>query len=410
MIGWLVDGAAIMNQIPLCRCTYGPYARAMIRICKEESFHQRQGFDALLAMMKGTQAQKDMVQQAVDRWWWPVLMMFGPSDKDSIHSGQSFQWGIKRISNDDLRQKFVDATVEQAKILGVTLPDPDLKWNEERSAHDYGAIDWEEFWRVVNGDGPCNKERLATRVKAHDEGAWVREAALAHAEKQAARAPTNKRMNMETTKMNKEWPIWEVFVRSKQGLDHKHCGSLHAPDASARAAHGARRLHAASGRREHLGGAVGGDHGIGPGRQGRAVRAGRRQDLPSPDVLRAARRNQPHVRRDATMTTPQHLPYMLRLADNALILGQRNAEWCSHGPALEEDIALANISLDLIGQARLLYSHAATLDAAAQRHARRPKTTTRISAPSASSRTTRSRSCRTSGRSRAPRAPSATTR
>jgi ring-1,2-phenylacetyl-CoA epoxidase subunit PaaA len=187
-IGWLVDGAAIMNQIPLCRCTYGPYARAMIRICKEESFHQRQGFDALLSMMKGTDAQKEMVQQAVDRWWWPVLMMFGPSDKDSIHSGQSFKWGIKRISNDDLRQKFVDATVEQAKILGVTLPDPDLKWNEERQAHDYGEIDWEEFWRVVNGDGPCNKERLATRVKAHDDGLWVREAALAYAAKQAARA------------------------------------------------------------------------------------------------------------------------------------------------------------------------------------------------------------------------------
>ena len=234
VIGWLVDGAAIMNQIPLCRCTYGPYARAMIRICKEESFHQRQGFDALLSMMKGTEAQKEMVQQAVDRWWWPVLMMFGPSDKDSIHSGQSFKWGIKRISNDDLRQKFVDATVEQAKILGVTLPDPDLKWNEERQAHDYGEIDWDEFWRVVNGDGPCNKERLATRVKAHDDGAWVREAALAHAEKQAARAHKSsclKPIWMETT-MNKEWPIWEVFVRSKQGLDHKHCGSLHAPDAS----------------------------------------------------------------------------------------------------------------------------------------------------------------------------------
>jgi ring-1,2-phenylacetyl-CoA epoxidase subunit PaaA len=187
VIGWLVDGAAIMNQIPLCRCTYGPYARAMIRICKEESFHQRQGFDALLSMMKGTQAQKEMVQQAVDRWWWPVLMMFGPSDKDSIHSGQSFKWGIKRISNDDLRQKFVDATVEQARILGVTLPDADLKWNEERQAHDYGEIDWEEFWRVVNGDGPCNKERLATRVKAHDDGLWVREAALAYAAKQAAK-------------------------------------------------------------------------------------------------------------------------------------------------------------------------------------------------------------------------------
>jgi ring-1,2-phenylacetyl-CoA epoxidase subunit PaaA len=188
VIGWLVDGAAIMNQIPLCRCTYGPYARAMVRICKEESFHQRQGFDALLSMMKGTDTQKEMVQQAVNRWWWPVLMMFGPSDKDSIHSGQSFKWGIKRISNDELRQRFVDATVEQARILGVTLPDPDLKWNKELGRHEYGAIDWDEFWRVVNGDGPCNKERLATRVKAHDDGAWVREAALAHAAKRAARA------------------------------------------------------------------------------------------------------------------------------------------------------------------------------------------------------------------------------
>jgi ring-1,2-phenylacetyl-CoA epoxidase subunit PaaA len=184
VIGWLVDGAAIMNQIPLCRCSYGPYARAMIRICKEESFHQRQGFDALLSMMRGTEAQKEMVQQAVNRWWWPVLMMFGPSDKDSIHSNQSSKWGIKRISNDDLRQKFVDATVDQAKVLGVTLPDPDLKWNEARGHYDYGDIDWEEFWRVVNGDGPCNRERLATRVKAHNDGAWVREAALAHAEKQ----------------------------------------------------------------------------------------------------------------------------------------------------------------------------------------------------------------------------------
>jgi ring-1,2-phenylacetyl-CoA epoxidase subunit PaaA len=188
VIGWLVDGAAIMNQIPLCRCTYGPYARAMIRICKEESFHQRQGFDALLAMMAGTDAQRELVQQAVNRWWWPVLMMFGPSDKDSVHSNQSAKWGIKRITNDDLRQKFVDATVEQARVLGVTLPDPDLKWNEERGHYDYGDIDWEEFWRVVNGDGPCNRERLATRVKAHDDGTWVREAALTHAEKQRQRA------------------------------------------------------------------------------------------------------------------------------------------------------------------------------------------------------------------------------
>ena len=188
VIGWLVDGAAIMNQVPLCRCTYGPYARAMIRICKEESFHQRQGFDALLAMMQGTQAQREMVQETVNRWWWPVLMMFGPSDKESIHSTQTMQWGIKRISNDDLRQKFVDAAIEQAKVLGVTFPDPDLKWNEARGQHDYGTIDWDEFWRVVNGEGPCNKERLATRVKAHEDGAWVREAAVAYAHKQAAKA------------------------------------------------------------------------------------------------------------------------------------------------------------------------------------------------------------------------------
>jgi len=188
VIGWLVDGAAIMNQVPLCRCTYGPYARAMIRICKEESFHQRQGFDALLAMMQGTDAQREMVQEAVNRWWWPVLMMFGPSDKESIHSTQTMQWGIKRISNDDLRQKFVDAAVEQAKVLGVTFPDPDLKWDEARAQHDYGKIDWDEFWRVVNGEGPCNKERLATRVKAHEDGGWVRAAAVAYASKQAAKA------------------------------------------------------------------------------------------------------------------------------------------------------------------------------------------------------------------------------
>jgi ring-1,2-phenylacetyl-CoA epoxidase subunit PaaA len=187
VIGWLVDGAAIMNQIPICRCSYGPYARAMIRICKEESFHQRQGFDSLLVLMKGTQAQRDMVQDAVNRWWWPVLAMFGPPDANSPNSANSMRWGIKRISNDDLRQKFVDATIPQAKILGVTVPDPDLKWNEERGCHDYGAIDWDDFWAVVNGNGPCNKERLATRVKAHEDGQWVRDAALAHARKVKAR-------------------------------------------------------------------------------------------------------------------------------------------------------------------------------------------------------------------------------
>src|SRR5512134_4121426 len=182
VIGWLVDGAAIMNQIPLTRCSYGPYARAMIRICKEESFHQRQGFDALLTMMsKGTPEQRAMVQDAVNRWWWPCLMMFGPPDDQSPNSAQGMRWGIKRVSNDTLRQRFVDAAAEQAKVLGVTLPDPDLKWNEARGSYDFGAIDWDEFKRVIAGDGPCNRERLAARQKAWDEGAWVRDAALAHA-------------------------------------------------------------------------------------------------------------------------------------------------------------------------------------------------------------------------------------
>ena len=184
VIGWLVDGAAIMNQVPICRCSYAPYARAMVRICREESFHQRQGYDALLVMMqKGTDAQRAMVQDAVNRWWWPSLMMFGPPDDQSPNSALSMRWGIKRISNDDLRQKFVDATVPQAKVLGVELPDPDLKWNEARQHFDFGAIDWSEFWQVVGGDGPCNRERLSARVKAWEDGAWVREAALVHAAK-----------------------------------------------------------------------------------------------------------------------------------------------------------------------------------------------------------------------------------
>lgn len=188
-IGWLVDGAAIMNQVPICRCSYGPYARAMIRICREESFHQRQGYDSLLVMMqKGTPEQKAMVQDAVNRWWWPCLMMFGPPDDQSPNSAQSMRWGIKRISNDELRQKFVDATVEQARVLGVTLPDPDIRWNEQRQHYDFGAIDWAEFWRVVGGNGPCNRDRLATRVKAWEDGEWVREAAMAHAAKQRTQA------------------------------------------------------------------------------------------------------------------------------------------------------------------------------------------------------------------------------
>ena len=188
VIGWLVDGAAIMNQVPLTRCSYAPYARAMVRICREESFHQRQGFDALHVMMsEGTEAQRAMVQDAVNRWWWPCLMMFGPPDAASPHTEQSTRWGIKRLSNDTLRQKFVDACAQQAQVLGVTLPDPALRWNAERQHWDFGAVDWDEFWRVVGGHGPCNTERLAARVKAWDDGAWVREAALAHARKQQTR-------------------------------------------------------------------------------------------------------------------------------------------------------------------------------------------------------------------------------
>ena len=187
VIGWLVDGAAICNQVPLCRSSYGPYARSMIRICKEESFHQRQGYELLLTMMRGTQAQRDMVQDATNRWWWPSLMMFGPPDADSPNTARSMAWRIKRHTNDELRQRFVDMTVPQAQALGVTLPDPQLRWNAERGHHDFGQPDWAEFKRVVGGDGPCNKERIAQRRRAHDDGAWVREAALAHATKQAAR-------------------------------------------------------------------------------------------------------------------------------------------------------------------------------------------------------------------------------
>ncbi|MFY8127784.1 MAG: 1,2-phenylacetyl-CoA epoxidase subunit PaaA [Chitinophagaceae bacterium] len=183
-IGWLVDGAAILNQVMLCRTSYGPYARAMVRICKEESFHQRQGYEILLTLSQGTDAQKAMCQDAINRWWWPSLMMFGPKDAESSNSEQSTTWKIKRKSNDELRQQFVDMCVMQVKVLGMTLPDPDLKWNEERKHYDFGEINWDEFWEVVKGNGPCNKERLAAKQKAWDEGAWVREAAMAYANKQ----------------------------------------------------------------------------------------------------------------------------------------------------------------------------------------------------------------------------------
>ena len=187
-IGWLVDGAAIMNQIPLCRCSYGPYARAMIRICKEESFHQRQGYEIVMKLAWGSPEQKAMAQESLDRFWQPVLMMFGPPDSESQNTDQSTRWKIKRFTNDELRQKFVDATVPQAEFLGLTIPDPDLKWNEDKQGYDFGPIDWDEFWRVVKGKGPMNRQRVEARQKAWDDGAWVREAALAHAEKRRAMA------------------------------------------------------------------------------------------------------------------------------------------------------------------------------------------------------------------------------
>lgn len=186
-IGWLVDGAAIQNQVMLCRTSYGPYSRAMVKICKEESFHQRQGYEIMMHLARGTKEQKAMAQDALNRWWWPSLMMFGPSDDNSPNSAQSMKWKIKRKSNDTLRQEFVDKTIPQAEFIGLTVPDPDLKWNEERKSYDFGEMNWDEFYDVVKGNGPCNKQRIENHIKAHEEGRWVREAAAAYAEKQAAR-------------------------------------------------------------------------------------------------------------------------------------------------------------------------------------------------------------------------------
>lgn len=186
-VGWLVDGAAIMNQVALCRTSYGPYARAMVRICKEESFHQRQGFEIMCTLMKGSKEQREMAQDAVNRFWWPALMMFGPSDADSTHSQQSLDWKVKRHTNDELRQSFINATVPQAELIGLTIPDKDLKWNEAKGGYDFGPIDWEEFRQVISGNGPCNAERISARKNADDNGQWVREAASAFAEKRSAK-------------------------------------------------------------------------------------------------------------------------------------------------------------------------------------------------------------------------------
>ena len=186
-IGWLVDGAAIINQVMLCGTSYGPYARAMVRICKEESFHQRQGYEIMLTLANGTPEQKAMAQDALNRWWWPSLMMFGPTDAESVHTAQSMKWKLKRKTNDELRQQFIDQTVPQADILGIKVPDPDLKFNDETGHYDFGEIDWDEFWQVVKGHGPCNKERMEARVGAWEEGTWVREAAMTYAKKQQAK-------------------------------------------------------------------------------------------------------------------------------------------------------------------------------------------------------------------------------
>mgnify|MGYP001325470546 FL=1 len=194
-IGWLVDGAAIANQVMLCRTSYGPYSRAMVRICKEESFHQRQGYEIMMNLSKGTKEQKDMAQDALNRWWWPSVMMFGPSDDNSPNSAQSMKWRIKRKSNDELRQEFIDKTVKQAEFLGLKIPDDKLKWNEKSGHYDFGEINWDEFFQVIAGNGPCNAERLEARQKAHDQGAWVREAATAYARKKKTQKRTSAHVN-----------------------------------------------------------------------------------------------------------------------------------------------------------------------------------------------------------------------
>ena len=297
VIGWLVDGAAIMNQIPLCRCSYGPYARAMIRVCKEESFHQRQGYEIMVTLARGSEEQKAMAQDALNRWWWPVLMMFGPPDKASQHSDTSTKWKIKRFSNDELRQKFVDATVPQAQYLGLSIPDPGMKQNATTGHWEYSAIDWNEFKQVLAGNGPCNRDRLAARRKAHDEGAWVREAAAAYAEKRRRRKAAAR-------------AAIEFTGDHDDHAEHAAVGSLHPQPQRARAqacrlAACDRRDAGAAGRARHLhpprrglvdlGGAVERDHRVRSGREGHDVRAGGIQDLPPSDLLRRAGRSRTYV-------------------------------------------------------------------------------------------------------------------
>ena len=299
VIGWLVDGAAICNQVPLCRSSYGPYARAMIRICKEESFHQRQGYELLMTMMRGTDAQRAMVQDATDRCWWPSLMMFGPPDADSPNTAQSMAWGIKRHTNDELRQRFVDMTVPQAEKLGVTLPDPELRWNAERGHYDFGAVDWDEFKAVVSGNGPCNAaahrpppgrargRRLGPRGRAaRREGGPMSEFTAEGGHGAADEACRSSRSCVD-------WPLYEVFLRGKRGLNHVHVGSLHAADARDGAAPRARPVHPAQRGRQHLGRRGRRHHRVQPGREGPVLRArpatrstGTRRSTTSPTTSR----------------------------------------------------------------------------------------------------------------------------
>ena len=293
-IGWLVDGAAIVNQVPLCRCSYGPYARAMVRVCKEESFHQRQGFEILHTLSHGTAAQHAMAQDAVDRWWWPSLMMFGPPDtaRPPPNSAQSMAWGIKRLSNDDLRQRFVDMTVPQAEALGLTLPDPDLRWNEERGHYDFGEIDFTELFEVIKGNGPCNAERIAHRRGAHEDGAWVREAADG-LRRQAGPARVDGRARRVRHAAHRPHARLAALggVRARQARPVPRPRRL--PARARRrdgAAQRARPLHAAQEGVSLWVVPAADDHGVEPGREGRVLRPGRRQGLPAPDVLRHPRR------------------------------------------------------------------------------------------------------------------------
>ncbi len=355
-IGWLVDGAAIMNQIPICRCSYGPYARAMVRICREESFHQRQGFEIMMTLARGTPEQKRMAQDALNRWWWPSLMMFGPSDAESKHTAQSMRWKIKRFTNDELRQHFVDVTVPQADFLGLKVPDPALQVGTRRPSTTTSAPSTgPSSSSVLKGNGPCNQRAhrgAPPRVGRGRSGCVTRRSRTPRSRSSAPRGRREDPMTQHRT----EWPLFEVFIRRALGPRAQARGQR----ACGRCAHGDRAcagcLHAPAGRREHLGGALQRYHGVRSGGSRGAVRAREGQGVSPSHVLCDSGRGEEPV------SDAARLHYVLRLADTSLVLGQRLGEWVGHAPALEEDLGLANISLDLIGQARLLLTYAGELE------------------------------------------------